>query len=237
MACLRQEHPGQEGSRTSGRANAASHTRVPGRETTGARDGLSGTPRAPWRAGGPRWFRPVVCPSGLSPARPAGGAAGLLPRAGGRRGRLSPRAKKARCRSAWGAGLADGPEGEPHAREEGVPGVCGQRGVGSGVGGHGPVAQRRRVDVRVEARREGRVGRLRHGPRDHQLQQAAGTSRGSVRHPEGGLRLARSLAWCQGGAGERPGHTALTRHPEAPDGGADHAGSQRGKQNRGMEAD
>lgn len=57
-----------------------------------------------------------------------------------------------------GARLADGPEWKPHAREEGVPGVRGQGGVGGGVGRHSPVAQRRRVDVRIEPRGEGRVG-------------------------------------------------------------------------------
>lgn len=59
-----------------------------------------------------------------------------------------------------------------------MPGVCGQGGVGGGVGWHGPVAQRGRVDVGVEAGRERRMGRLLHGARDHQLEQAANTGEG-----------------------------------------------------------
>ena len=90
-------------------------------------------------------------------------------------GFLRPR-RKAHCHSAArGAGLADGPERERHARDEGVARVRGQRGVGGGVGRHGPVAQRGRVDVRVEAWGERRVGRLLHRARDHQLEQAANT--------------------------------------------------------------
>lgn len=69
----------------------------------------------------------------------------------GRRPPSDP-AQKAHCRlAARGAGLADGPEREGHARQEGVPGVRGQGGVGGGVGRHGAVAQRGRVDVGVEA--------------------------------------------------------------------------------------
>lgn len=117
-----------------------------------------------------------------------------------------------------GAGLADGPERKPHAREEGVPGVRGQGGVGGGVGRHGPVAQRRRVDVRIEPRGEGRVGRLWHGPRDHQLQQAADTRR-------------RVSTGSQRGLDTQPSHT----HREAPDAGTEHAGSQMGRQNRETE--
>lgn len=41
--------------------------------------------------------------------------------------------------------------------------MCGQGGMGSGMGWHGPVAQRGRVDVRVEPRRECGVWRLLHG--------------------------------------------------------------------------
>lgn len=47
-----------------------------------------------------------------------------------------------------------------------MSGVCGQgrvgSGVGGGVGGHGPVAQRGRVDVRVEPRGQCGVWRLLH---------------------------------------------------------------------------
>lgn len=85
-----------------------------------------------------------------------------------------------------GAGLADGPEREGHARHERVPRVCGQGGVGGGVGRHGPVAQRGRVDVRVEAGGQRRVGCLLHGARDHQLEQAANT-RTRVRRTAAGL--------------------------------------------------
>lgn len=53
-----------------------------------------------------------------------------------------------------GASLADGPEWERHARDEGVSGVRGQGRVGSGVGRYGSVAQRGRMDVRVEPGRE-----------------------------------------------------------------------------------
>lgn len=85
---------------------------------------------------------------------------------------------KAHCHSVVrGAGLADGPEWKRHAREEGVPGVCGQGRVGSGVGRHSPVAQWRRMDVRVEPRGKCGVWRLLHGARDHQLEQAANTRR------------------------------------------------------------
>lgn len=141
-----------------------------------------------------------------------------------------------------GASLADGPEWKPHAREEGVPGVRGQGGVGGGVGRHGPVAQRWRVDVRIEPWGEGRVGRLWHRPRDHQLQQAVNTRRRvSTRVPDGGSRHRRwagpgPWTWCHGEAGESPGHTQPShRHREAPEAGIEHAGSQMGKQNRETE--
>lgn len=89
------------------------------------------------------------------------------------------------------AGLADGPEGKRHARDEGVPGVRGQGGVGGGVGWDGPIAQRGRVDVGVEPWGERGVRRLLHGTRDHQLEEAANTRR-SVR--AGGLRGLRRCA-------------------------------------------
>lgn len=84
------------------------------------------------------------------------------------------------------AGLADGPERERHARHERVPRVRGQGRVGGGVGRHGPVAQRGRVDVRVEAGGQRRVWRLLHRARYHQLEQAANT-RTRVRHTAAGL--------------------------------------------------
>ena len=59
-----------------------------------------------------------------------------------------------------------------------MPGVRRQGGVGSRVGWHGPVAQWGRVDVGVEPGGERRVGRLLHGARDHQLEQAVETRRG-----------------------------------------------------------
>ena len=61
-----------------------------------------------------------------------------------------------------------------------MPGVRRQGGVGSRVGWHGPVAQRGRVDVGVEPGGERRVGRLLHGARDHQLEQAVETRRGVI---------------------------------------------------------
>lgn len=54
-----------------------------------------------------------------------------------------------------------------------MSGVCGQGRVGSRVGRHSPVAQRGRVDMRVEPGRERCMWRLLHWARDHQLEQAA----------------------------------------------------------------
>lgn len=104
-----------------------------------------------------------------SPAGEGRGAAGCPQRSSSMgwlplplEGFLRPR-RKAHCHSAArGAGLADRPERECHARDEGVARVRGQRGVGGGVGWHGPVAQWGRVDVGVEAWGERRVGRLLH---------------------------------------------------------------------------
>lgn len=149
-------------------------------ETAGAQDSISER-RPHGSVEGWTHSFPFVCPSGLSPTQPGRRRLGcdvtdLLPRTvlvcKGRwpppRGpphgphplwkALRPGVEGTVPLGVGGVSLADGPEWKPHAREEGVPGVRGQGGVGSGVGRHGPVAQRWRVDVRIEPWGEGRVG-------------------------------------------------------------------------------